>query len=67
MAKFIEKSDLENKELQMLPIRIGCSGMCACMGICKKIVGHVDRKEYEDFIKTYMTLDEFLNGKCNDK
>jgi hypothetical protein len=65
MAKFIEKSDLENKELQMLPIRRGCSGMCACLGICKNIEGYIDRKDYEEFMKTFVTLDQFLTGKCN--
>lgn len=64
MAKFIEKSDLENQELQTLPIRRGCSGMCACLGVCRDIVGYINRREYEEFMKTFVTLDQFLTDKC---
>ena len=67
MAKYIDQSDLKNKELQMLPIRRGCSGMCACLGICRDIEGYIDRKEYEDFMKNFVTLDQFLTEKCISK
>lgn len=64
MAKFIDKSDLENKELQRLPIRKGCyGGPCACLGICQDIVGYVDRIEYEEFISNLVTVEEFLTRK----
>ena len=66
MAKFIEKSDLENLELQSLPIRRGCSGLCACLGTCKNIEGYIDRKEYDDFMKNFITLDVFLSKKCTE-
>ncbi len=65
MAKFIDKSDLENNELQTLPIRRGCFGMCACLGTCQNIVGYIDRIEYEEFMRTFITLDKFLSEKCN--
>lgn len=67
MAKFIEKSDLENIELQSLPIRRGCSGPCACLGTCKNIEGYIDRKEYEEFMKNFITLDDFLSKKCKEE
>jgi len=67
MAKFIEKSDLENLELKSLPIRRGCSGPCGCLGTCKNIEGYIDRKEYEDFMKTFITLNDFLNQKCKEE
>ena len=67
MAKFIEKSDLENLELQSLPIRRGCSGLCDCLGTCKNIEGYIDRNEYEDFIKNFITLDDFLSKKCKEE
>lgn len=67
MAKYIDQSDLKNKELQRLPIRRGCSGMCACLGICRDIEGYIDRKEYEDFMKNFVTLDQFLTEKCISK
>lgn len=62
MAKFIEKSDLANKELTSLPIRRGCSGACACLGTCRQIIGHVDRHEYEEFINNHMSIDKFLES-----
>jgi len=64
MAKFIDKSDLENKELQSLSIRRGCSGVCACIGTCQNIVGYVDRIEYEEFISNMVTINDFLTLKC---
>jgi len=68
MGKFIEKSDLENKDLQILPIRRGCyGGPCACLGVCKNIEGYIDRKEYEEFIEKFVSLDRFLSEKCNRK
>lgn len=67
MAKFIAKSDLENKELKKLPIRRGCnSGVfgCACLGICLNILGYVDREEYENFITESKSVGDFLDEKC---
>jgi hypothetical protein len=66
MGKFIETADLNNTELQLLPIRRGCSGICACLGTCKTIVGYIERKEYDDFIKTYVDSNTFLTNKCNE-
>lgn len=66
MAKFIDQSDLDNKELKQLPIRRGCIGWCACLGLCRDIVGHIDREKYEYFIKEYQTVDEFLTNYCNN-
>lgn len=63
MAKYIDKKDLENKELISLPIRRGCKGPCACLGTCMNIVGYIDRTEYEEFMKNYKTLDNFLSEK----
>ena len=64
MAKRIDYSDLENKNLDILPIRRGCSaGKCACLGTCLQVVGYIDRKEYEEFVKTIPSMDEFLSMK----
>lgn len=63
MAKFIEKSDLENQELQVLPIRRGCSGMCACLGICKNIEGYISRKEYEEYEEFKVEINKQLKMK----
>jgi len=43
----IEKSDLENLELDPLPIRRGCFGECACIGTCLDVVGYISRVDYE--------------------
>ena len=43
----IEKSDLENMELDPLPIRRGCFGECACIGTCLDVVGYISRVDYE--------------------
>jgi len=65
MAKFIDKSDLANTELQSLPIRRGCyGGPCACLGTCKNIEGYVDRGEYEEFVSSMVTINDFLTLKC---
>jgi len=64
IEKYIDKSDLTNKEIISLPIRRGCLGPCACLGFCKEIFGYVDRNEYEEFIKNMITLDDFLISKC---
>lgn len=63
MAKGILKSDLDNIELNKLPIRRGCIGPCACSGYCKEVLAYIDRKEYEDFIEKYISLEEFLTKK----
>jgi hypothetical protein len=67
MGKYIEKSDLDNKELKNLPIRRGCNNVfgCACLGICKNIEGYVVRKDYEDFISNFKSEEDFLNEKCS--
>ena len=68
MSKYIQKSDLENKELEKLPIRRGCYiHLCACIGTCINIVGYVDREEYETFIKNFKSFEDFLNEKCEEK
>lgn len=65
MTKYIEKRDLENKELTSLPIRRGCSADgCGCMGYCRDIVGSVNREEYETFMKNYVSKEDFLSNKC---
>ena len=57
MSKYVQKSDLENKELEKLPIRRGCyTHLCACIGTCINIVGYVDREEYETLIKNFKSL-----------
>lgn len=67
MAKYIDKTDLDNGDLNLLPIRKGCSGgPCACLGTCRNIVGYVDRNEYEEFIRNYVTLDNFLFQRCEN-
>lgn len=66
MSKFIEQSDLDNKELQQLPIRRGCPGFCACMGLCKDILGYIDRQKYEYFLKEYITMGDFLTNHCDN-
>lgn len=63
MAKHIDKKDLDNDELTTLPVRRGCSGICACIGSCKTIIGYVERKDYDDFLKHQITLDTFLSIK----
>jgi hypothetical protein len=67
MRKYIEKSDLDNKELKNLPIRRGCNNVfgCACLGICKNIEGYIDRKDYEDFISNFKSVEDFLDERCN--
>jgi hypothetical protein len=62
MAKKINLTDLENKNLELLPIRRGCgAGMCACLGTCLQVIGYIPRKDYEEFIKTIPSTDEFLS------
>ncbi len=65
--KKILSTDLENKELDVLPIRRGCSGMCGCLGTCLQIVGHIPRKEYEDFLMKYKSIGDFLSEYTEDK
>jgi hypothetical protein len=64
MGKYIDQSDLNNNDLEILAIRRGCSGICACLGTCRSIIGYIDRKDYNDYLSTYktnLTFDEFLN------
>ena len=66
MGKYIEKSDLENKELKNLPIRRGCNNVfgCGCLGICKNIEGYINLEEYENFINGFKSVEDFLDEKC---
>ena len=56
--RFVEKSDIDNTELQKLPIRAGCSsgGGCGCTGSCFKIVGEISREKYEQTINIVKTM-----------
>jgi hypothetical protein len=64
--KYIDKKDLENRELTLLPIRRGCGGFCACLGTCMQIAGYVERADYDAFMKTYVSLEDFLKDKCDN-
>ena len=57
-ARFVEKSDVDNTELQKLPIRAGCSsgGGCGCTGRCFEIVGEISREKYEKTINIVKTM-----------
>lgn len=59
--KKILSCDLEDKNLDLLPIRRGCSGRCGCLGTCLQIVGYIPRKEYENFLMKYKSIDDFLS------
>lgn len=62
MAKNIHYKDFENKDLDLLPIRRGCTALkCCCLGICEDIVGYIPRKDYTDFIISIPSLDGFLS------
>lgn len=61
MAKHIEQSDIKNKDLKLLPIRRGCSGLCACMGTCLNIVGYIERVKYDKLINENK-LEDFLRN-----
>lgn len=73
MSKYIAMSDLKRKDLQMLPIRRGCTKVCACLGVCMNVVGYVSRIEYDNFVESTKlghllspdVVDKFLNEKCN--
>lgn len=57
----ISNKDLENKELNMLPIRRGClSEKCACLGLCQNIVGEISREEYGRRIGYFDSCEEML-------
>lgn len=59
----IDNIDLKNKNLDILPIRQGClSNACACIGTCQNVVGYIDRIEYEEFMKTIPSINEFLSN-----
>jgi hypothetical protein len=46
----IYKSDLEKtKYFENVPVRQGCIGPCACLGICQNVIGYVNKAEYEYF------------------
>lgn len=62
MARYIEKKDIDDPELTLLPIRRGCGGVCACLGTCKLIVGYVSRDEYERFMAGYKSVSDFLES-----
>ena len=56
-ARFVEKSDIHNTELQKLPIRAGCSSDgCCCTGKCFRIVGEISREKYEQTINIVKTM-----------
>ena len=62
MAKRIDSTDLKNKNLDVLPIRKGCSAdRCACLGTCEQVIGYVPRADYEEFLKKIPSIDEFLS------
>ena len=45
---YVDQKDLDNPNLDMLPIRNGCSGgPCACSGYCQRIQGFVKRDAWE--------------------
>lgn len=56
--RFVEESDINNTELQKLPIRAGCSsgGGCGCTGRCFEIVGEISREKYEKTINIVKTM-----------
>lgn len=64
--KYVDQSDLENKEITELRIRRGCNNICACLGTCYQVVGHINRAEYEEFIKNYVSLEDFLSKKVDE-
>lgn len=71
--KTIFQSDLQNKSLNDLPIRHGCSAkLCCCLGTCQRVVGSIKRAEYDDAIASgvdiWLLLDEKVSQNTkNDK
>jgi hypothetical protein len=65
--KNVHTTDLNNKNLDLLPIRRGCKGLCACLGICEQVIGYVPRDDYEAFLKTIPSTDEFLTRYIKEK
>lgn len=43
--RFIEEEDFNNPELDKIPVRNGCAGMCGCTGYCREIAGYVSRED----------------------
>lgn len=58
---FVSQADVDNPELDVLPVRQGCGGgWCACSGSCQKIVGHITRSEHEKHVKLVMLGEMFI-------
>jgi hypothetical protein len=66
-TKFVNTKDLENEGLTLLPVRRGCIGMCACTGRCREIIGYVDAKEYREFMKGYISPEEWLTKELKSE
>lgn len=56
----VSKEDLDS-DINPLPVRKGCwGGPCACTGTCQKVVGEIERNRYTEFIKNYISPEEWL-------
>lgn len=48
-------------ENELVPVRRGCGGgPCACTGACNKIVGYIHSQTYVDFMKSFVSVEDFL-------
>ncbi len=68
MPLHIDQSDLLDTTLDNLPIIRGCSAPngCACIGLCKTIVGYILRETYNSQININpLDIPVFLEGFCN--
>jgi len=65
----IDQKDYDDPKIKDLPIRRGCSGLCACLGTCKLVVGSIKRNVYESFLTNRIyfkeTVHEFLENWIN--